>query len=101
MNLHELAKQVKDGSVTEINLVSMEGGSYVMHALASDISTPVAESNGATLHVASVEEARKLLSGLDGVQLFLVQAAVHDEMVGLQDDAGQAAREPIPLRSSL
>ena len=58
-------------------------------------------SKGETLHVASIEEARKNLAGVPEVPLFLVQPAVHEEMVGLDDSNQQPYREPIPFRSSL
>jgi len=102
MNVEKLSQHVKAKEVKEINLVSMEGGSYVIHALHEGSSVPVQGSKGETLHVASVEEARKLLAGVEDVDLYLVQPAIaHDEMVGLDDAAGGVSKEHIPLRSSL
>jgi hypothetical protein len=100
MNLETLIQHVKSGSIKEINLVSMEGGSLVIHALMGPVSHPVIDARGKTLHVASVDEARKLLSGLKGVDLYLVQPAVHDEMVGLESGSIKPDRQQIPLRSS-
>ncbi|TWI57392.1 hypothetical protein IQ22_00608 [Pseudomonas duriflava] len=99
MNVHQLTQHVKNGDVQEINLVSMEGGSYVLHALKDNASCPIVDAKGDTLHIASVEEARKFLSDVPDVQLYLVQPAVYEEMVG-QPSAPLDSREPLPLRSS-
>lgn len=101
MKLKELNQHVKDGHIQEVNLLSMEGGSYVMHAVQNEESHPLDDAHGHTLHVASVDEARKLLAGIPKLRLFLVQSAVHDEMAGLAEGAAKDARQSIPLRSSL
>jgi len=100
MNVKELNQQVKAGAVTEVNLVSMEGGSYVIHALVEGTSVPVANDKGATLHVASVEEARRILDDVKDVRLFIAQPAVYEEMVG-QAVTATDSREQIPLRSKV
>lgn len=100
MNVKELNQQVKAGAVKEVNLVSMEGGSYVIHALVEGTSVPVADDKGATLHVASVEEARRILDDIKDVSLFIAQPAVYEEMVG-QDVTPTDSREQIPLRSKV
>lgn len=101
MNIDQLSHNVSDGKVKELNLISMEGGSYVLHALMDGVSQPVADANGATLHVASVEEARKVLAKVGDARLYLVQGNAHDEMIGHDEVGNQAPREEIPLRSSL
>ncbi|HCV75765.1 MULTISPECIES: DUF6482 family protein [Pseudomonadaceae] len=100
MNVKELNQQVKAGAVKEVNLVSMEGGSYVIHALVEGTSVPVADDKGATLHVASVEEARRILDDVKDVRLFIAQPAVYEEMVG-QPVSQTDSREEIPLRSKV
>ncbi|SQF98097.1 cation transporter [Paucimonas lemoignei] len=101
MDLSKLASHVKAGDIDEIDLVAMEGGSFVMHVLVAGKSQRVVNAKGETLHVASIEEARKNLAGVPEVPFFLVQPAVHEEMVGLGDTDKQPNREPIPFRSSL
>lgn len=101
MNIQDLASRVKAGEIRELNLVSMEGGSYVLHAQLDGKSLPVHDSHGEPLHVASVEEARKVLSSVPDVKLFLTQSVVYDEMVGLDDTQTESSRHEIPLRSSL
>jgi hypothetical protein len=101
MNIDKLSSHVNDGEISEVNLVSMEGGSYVLHAILQGVSQPVADAKGATLHVASVEEARKLLVGVADIKLYLVQGNAHDEMIGNPEEGNHTMREEIPLRSSL
>ena len=101
MNLDKLATHAKAGEVEALHLVSMEGGSYVLHVLMDGTSHPVDNSHGTTLHVASVEEARKCLANVPEVPFFLVQTTPHEEMVGQDDNTTQVSHEPIPFRSSL
>ncbi|AKT31239.1 DUF6482 family protein [Pseudomonas syringae pv. actinidiae] len=101
LNIQDLTKHVKDKKVDELDLISMEGGSYVLHALVDGKSVPVQDSTGKPLHVASLEEARKVLSAVPDVKLFMTQAVAHDEMVGLDSVQPESSRHEIPLRSSL
>jgi hypothetical protein len=101
LNIDTLTRHVKAGEIQELNLVSLEGGSYVLHALLDQKSLPVEDSHGQPLHLASVEEARKVLSGVPDARLFLVQAVAHDEMVGQDSVQPEASRHEVPLRSSL
>jgi hypothetical protein len=99
MDLDKLSKHVKAGDITEVNLVSIEGGSYAIHALMNGKSNAIASPDGKVLHVASVDEARKCLSSLQDVKLFIVHPVVYDEMVGQPHTTPEAPRQPIPFRS--
>lgn len=100
MKVDEIASNAKAGAVTEIKLLAMEGGSYTMHVVVNGESERVINADGDTLHVASVDQARKLLVNVpEGVNLFMVQPAVYEEMVG-QDSGPTESREQIPLHSS-
>jgi hypothetical protein len=100
MKVEEVASSVKAGQVEELKLVSVEGGSYTLHATVGGKSERVLNAQGDTLHVASVDQARKLLVDVpDTVPLYLVQPAVYDEMVGL-DSGPTDSREQIPLHST-
>jgi hypothetical protein len=63
MDLDQLSKHIKAGEIEELDLVSIEGGSYVIHARMNGQSHAVSSPKGGVLHVASVDEARKCLSG--------------------------------------
>lgn len=101
MDLDKLSKHIKAGEVKEVDLISLEGGSYAIHARMDNASHAVSSSNGQPLHVASVEEARKCLSSVQEVALFLVHPVVYDEMVGHAATDREVSRQPIALRSSL
>lgn len=100
MDLDKLSKHVKAGEITEINLVSVEGGSYVIHGVMDGQSHAISSPDGKVLHVASVDEARKCLSSTQEVKLFIVHPVVYDEMVGQPHSTPEAPREPIPFRSA-
>jgi hypothetical protein len=101
LNIDKLTRHVKAGEIHEINLVSIEGGSYALHALLGEKSLPIEDSHGKPLHLASVEEARKVLSSVPDARLYLVQAVAHDEMVGQDGVKAESSRHEVPLRSSL
>jgi butyrate kinase len=101
MDLDKLGKHIKAGEIEEIDLVSVEGGSYVIHARMNGKSHAVSSPKGSVLHVASVEEARKCLSSMKEVPLFIVHPVVYDEMVGHAASEREVSRQPIPFRSSL
>jgi len=101
MDLDQLGKHIKAGDIEELDLVSIEGGSYVIHARMQGKSHAVYTPKGDVLHVASVEEARKCLSSMQEVPLFIVHPVVYDEMVGHQKSELQVERQPISFRSSL
>lgn len=101
MDLDQLSKHIKAGEIEELDLVSIEGGSYVIHARMQGQSHAVSSPKGGVLHVASVDEARKCLSSMKEVPLFIVHPVVYDEMVGHADSDHEVSREPIPFRSTL
>ncbi|WP_268796690.1 DUF6482 family protein [Pseudomonas huanghezhanensis] len=101
MDLNKLTQHIKAGEIEDLNLMSIEGGSYVLHARMNGKSHPISSANGQVLHVASVNEARKCLAGVPEVPLFIVHPVVYDEMVGQARDDQLASRERIPFRSSL
>ncbi len=101
MELDKLSKHIKAGEIEEIDLVSVEGGSYVIHARMHGRSHAVSTPKGGVLHVASVEEARKCLASMQEVPLFIVHPVVYDEMVGHAPDNREVSRQPIPFRSSM
>jgi hypothetical protein len=100
MNLQELTAYAKAGRVDELNLISMEGGIYLLEARMRGMSHPLNDLNGRTLHLRSVEHARDLLHALPKVPFNLVHAVVHDEMCGLRDVDEQTLRVPIPFHSA-
>ena len=100
MNLQELSAFAHAGRVDELNLISMEGGIYLLEARLQGVSYPLNDVNGKTLHLRSVEHARDLLHALPKMPFHLVHAVVHDEMCGLHDVDEQSVRVPISFHSA-
>ena len=99
MNLQELTAFARAGRVDELNLISMEGGIYLLEARMRGMAHTLNDPNGRTLHLRSVEHARDLLHALPKVPFNLVYSVVHDEMCGLHDIDDQTLRVPIPFHS--
>jgi hypothetical protein len=99
MNLQELNAHATAGRIDELNLISIEGGIYLLEARMGGAAHPVRDVHGKTLHLRSVEHARHLLQSVPQLPFNLVHAVVHDEMCGTQHDEGQLLRVPISFRS--
>ncbi|WP_397451304.1 DUF6482 family protein [Pseudomonas sp. NA-150] len=100
MNLQELTAFAHAGRVDELNLISMEGGIYLLEARVRGMAHPLNDFNGKTIHLRSVEHARDLLHTLPKMPFNLVHSVVHDEMCGLRDVDEQTLRVPISFRST-
>ncbi|MEB0146702.1 MULTISPECIES: DUF6482 family protein [unclassified Pseudomonas] len=100
MNLQELTAFAHAGLVDELNLISMEGGIYLLEARVRGVAYPLNDLNGKTLHLRSVEHARDLLHTLPKVPFNLVHAVVHDEMCGLHNVDEEPLSVPIAFHSA-
>ena len=83
MTENELAEHLHAGSIDELNLISIEGGIYLLEARAQGVVQLLRGERGETRHLRSVEHARELLRELPPVPFHLVHAVVHDEMCGM------------------
>lgn len=101
MNLQELTAYAHAGHVDELNLISMEGGIYLVEARMQGVAHPLHDMGGKTLHLRSVEHARDVLRLVPTCPFNLVHSVVHDEMCGLQSHNEQTVRLPISFRSAL
>lgn len=99
MNLHDLSLHARAGRVDELNLISIEGGIYLLEVRMAGRAHALVDKRGETLHLRSVEHARELLHELPQVPFNLVHAVVHDEMCGMQNGAQDCLRVPIPIHS--
>ncbi|AJE21433.1 DUF6482 family protein [Azotobacter chroococcum] len=100
MNMQQLFDQARNGQVDELNLISLEGGIYLLEAHQAGQRRLLVDDAGATLHLRSVEHARDLLQGLPSVPFYLLHTVVHTEMCGLSDGPQQPLRVPIALQSA-
>ena len=101
MNLQELNAYAIAGKVDELNLISMEGGIYLLEARMHGAAYPLSDAHGKAFHLRSVEHAREVLHACPKVQFNLVHTSVHDEMCGLVADLDESLKVPLAWRSAL
>lgn len=99
MNLHDLSSHAQAGRIDELNLISLEGGIYLLEARMAGHAHPILDEQGGTLSLRSVEHARDMLQELPALPFFLVHSSVHDEMCGMPS-ADNRLRVPIAFRSA-
>lgn len=100
MNLQELNAYAIAGKVDELNLISMEGGIYLLEARMHGAAYPLSDAKGTAFHLRSVEHARQILQTCHNVPFNLVHTSVHDEMCGLGAAAEQNLKVPINFRTT-
>lgn len=100
MNLSDLQSHAQAGRVEELNLISLEGGIYVLEVHMDGQPVPVKDERGKTLHLRSVEHARDVLRDLPRLPFHLVHAEVHDEMCGMPPAAAEPLRVPISMNNA-
>lgn len=97
MNLNNLAERVTAGEVQELELLSLEGGFYILQALTGTGPITLSDAQGQPLRLRSTTELRQLLADMPAVPCMLVQQVVHDEMCGLRDGPVAPLRVPVSL----
>lgn len=83
MNLQELNAYAIAGKVDELNLISLEGGIYLIEARIHGAAHPLSDAHGQMMHVRSVEHAREVLHAFAKLPINLIQNPVDDEMCGM------------------
>ncbi|MFW9082642.1 DUF6482 family protein [Pseudomonas sp. P2757] len=101
MNLQELNAFAVAGKVQELNLISLEGGIYLLEARMHGAAYPLSDPKGQMLKLRSVEHARDVLHTFPVLPFNLVHTSVHDEMCGLGASAEESLKVPIAWRSAL
>ncbi len=99
MNLQELDAFAIAGKVDELNLISVEGGSYLIEARIHGVAHPLSNTHGHIMLVRSVEHAREVLHSLPKLAMNLIQAPGDDEMCGMADSAEESRRVTIAFKS--
>ena len=100
MNYQEFTDHAQAGRVNELNLISIEGGIYLLEVLLNGSSGMLKDQAGKTLHLRSVEHARDVLKNLPVVPVYLVHCVVHDELCGMPVNDRSEMRMPISFHSS-
>ncbi|MFJ3011035.1 DUF6482 family protein [Pseudomonas fluorescens] len=101
MNLQELNAFAIARKVDELNLISMEGGLYLLEARMHGAAYPLSDPKGNMLMLRSVEHARDVLHNFPVLPFNLVHTLVHDEMCGLVASADESLKVPLAWRSAL
>ncbi|VVP18919.1 DUF6482 family protein [Pseudomonas fluorescens] len=100
MNLQELNAYAVAGKVDELNLISMEGGIYLLEARMHGAAYPLSDTRGQMMHLRSVEHAREVLGSFPELPFNIVHTSVHDEMCGFSASAEETLKVPISFRSA-
>jgi hypothetical protein len=100
MNLHQLNTEARAGHVSELNLIAIEGGDYLLEARVKGRAHPLDDIRGKRLRVHSVEEARELLKPLPMMSMNLLHWSVQDEMCGMGHHPEEDLKVPISPRSA-
>lgn len=95
MNLKELNAYAIAGKVDELNLISMEGGIYLLEARMHGAAYPLSDDHGQTLNLRSVEHARQVLHTFPRLSFNLIHTLVHDEMCGLAASVEERLKVPL------
>jgi hypothetical protein len=97
MTLKELLQVAVEGRVVELELLSLEGGIYLLRVrLDREVHTLLDES-GRSFRVRSTTHLRELLHDVPRLPCTLVQQVVHDEMCGQREGTIEPLRLPLFL----
>lgn len=99
MNKLELFHLAEQGTVDELNLLSLESGIYLLEIRTASHTSMLRNDQDKVLHLRSVEHARTFLEGLPQTPFFLVHASPYNEMCGLDDAQQQPLRIPVSLEA--
>ncbi|AXK53915.1 MULTISPECIES: DUF6482 family protein [Pseudomonas] len=99
MNLQEMNAYAIAGKVDELNLISLEGGIYLLEARMHGAAYPLSDAQGQMFHLRSVEHAREVLQSFPKLPFNLIHTSVHDEMCGLSVGVEESLKVPITLHS--
>lgn len=100
MNLQTLLDDVQAQRVDALDLLSVEGGFYLLSVRFGGQTPLLRDERSKVIHLRSVEHARDLLSELPPIPFFLVHNSAYDEMCGLAGGVREPLRVPISLRSA-
>jgi hypothetical protein len=97
MNLQQLGDAARAGDIEGLELVSLEGGFYLLQARLASGLQPIRDEQGRVMHLRSSTQMRELLQDLPQLPCELVQHCVHDEMCGRRAGPIEPLRLPLSL----
>lgn len=99
MYLQDLATHAVAGRVDALELISLEGGIYLLDIYLQGQRHSLTDDRGKVWHLRSVEHARDILRELPELPFHLVQQSPYDEMCGLAEGVREPLRAPLGMRS--
>lgn len=100
MNLKALLEDARAQRVEALDLISIEGGFYLLSASSRGGAHLLRDDMSKVVHLRSVEHARDLLSEMPAIPFYLVHSSAYDEMCGLAGGVREPLRVPISMRSA-
>lgn len=97
MNLQQLDAAAQAGTIERLEVVSLEGGFYLLQAKLAAGLQLVRDEQGKVLHLRSTTQIRELLQALPRLPCELIQHCVHDEMCGAREGVIEPLRLPLSL----
>lgn len=97
MTLQELLAASSAGLIEGIDVVSLEGGFYIVQARQANGTKLLCDERGEVLHLRSTTQVRTLLVELGSLPCELIQHCVHDEMCAPRDTSVQPLRIALSL----
>lgn len=97
MNLHQLSEAAREGSIEKLEVISLEGGFYLLQARLASGHQLVRNEQGKVLRLSSTTHVRELLQDLPRLPCDLVQHCTHDEMCGVREGKVEPLRLPLSL----
>lgn len=98
MDLQQLSSHAQAGRIEQLELISIEGGFYLVNALMLGTRQVLLNDDKQPLRLRSVAHAKQTLAGFN-LPFFLVHASAYDEMCGLTEARQEPLRVPIHLDS--
>ena len=97
MNKHSLFDLAQRGLVDRLDLLSLEGGIYLLEVHTGEERQMLRDEYGQVMKLRSIEDSKKQLRGIAKVPFFLVHASVYNEMCGLDSPPIMPLSVPITL----
>ncbi|WP_300634278.1 DUF6482 family protein [Pseudomonas sp.] len=101
MNVQMLTELAAKGAISELQLLSLEGGFYLARVRFDSVEKTLLGDDQQPLRIRSTTHLRDLLQGLPAFPCVLVQHSVHDEMCGVREGPIGGLRIPFSLNTAL
>lgn len=97
MNLQALTERAAKGEVLELELLSLEGGFYLVRVRLDHGQLTLLDDVAKPMHLRSINHLRELMQLVPPFPCVLVQQCVHVEMCGSREGPIEPLRIPFSL----